>query len=119
MIHLTRVRTLRSLLLTTALGLSAPAALAQEPALAVVEKKASQLAFYNSSGERVAGIPVGETPHEIVRDPNGRYLYVTDNGVVTRWEDDPALIELRSHRLITIQIGTQLSELPNFVWTGT
>ena len=43
----------------------------------------------------------------------------TDNGVVTRWDDDPALIPLTSHRLITIQIGTQLTELPNFVWTGT
>ena len=46
-------------------------------------------------------------------------FYVTDNGVVTRWDDDPALIELKSHRLITIQIGTQLTELPNFTWTGT
>jgi len=46
-------------------------------------------------------------------------FYVTDNGVVTRWDDDPALIPLTSHRLITIQIGTQLTELPNFVWTGT
>lgn len=46
-------------------------------------------------------------------------FYVTDNGVVTRWDDDPALIELQSHRLITIQIGTQLTELPNFIWTGT
>ena len=40
-------------------------------------------------------------------------------GVVTRWDDDPTLIPLTSHRLITIQIGTQLTELPNFVWTGT
>ena len=46
-------------------------------------------------------------------------FYVTDNGVVTRWDDDPGLIELKSHRLITIQIGTQLTELPNFIWTGT
>ena len=46
-------------------------------------------------------------------------FYVTDNGVVTRWDDDPALIELKSHRLITIQIGTQLTALPNFAWTGT
>jgi len=46
-------------------------------------------------------------------------FYITDNGVVTRWDDDPNAIELKSHRLITIQIGTQLTELPNFVWTGT
>jgi hypothetical protein len=46
-------------------------------------------------------------------------FYVTDNGVVTRWDDDPADIPLVSHRLITIQIGSQLTALPNFTWTGT
>ena len=33
-------------------------------------------------------------------------FYVTDNGVVTRWDDDPGTIELRSHRLITIQMAS-------------
>jgi hypothetical protein len=46
-------------------------------------------------------------------------FYVTDNGVTTVHDGDPGTIELTSHRLITIQIGTQLNELPNFVWTGT
>lgn len=46
-------------------------------------------------------------------------FYVTDNGVVTRYDGDPAAIELRSHRLITIQIGSQLTAIPNFTWTGT
>jgi hypothetical protein len=46
-------------------------------------------------------------------------FYVTDNGVTVIHDGDPATIELKSHRLITIQIGTQLTELPNFVWTGT
>jgi DNA-binding beta-propeller fold protein YncE len=85
MIRSSTDRTLHLLALAATLSLSVAAAFAQEPALAVVEKKASQLALYNSSGERVASIPVGETPHEIVRDPNGRYLYVTDNGVL--WMD--------------------------------
>ena len=58
---------------------------AQEPALAVVEKKASQVGFYTSAGERVAGVAVGETPHEMLLDPDGRHLYVTDNGVL--WMD--------------------------------
>jgi len=58
---------------------------AQEPALVVVEKKASQVGFYTSAGERVAGVPVGETPHEMALDPDGRRLYVTDNGVL--WMD--------------------------------
>jgi len=85
MIRPNPVRTLHPLALAAALALSAAAAFAQEPSLAVVEKKASQLAFYNSSGERVAGIPVGETPHEIVLGPDGRYLYTSDNGVL--WMD--------------------------------
>lgn len=65
--------------------LCATALLAQEPALVVVEKKASQVGFYNSSGERVAGVAVGETPHEMVLAPDGRTLYVSDNGVL--WMD--------------------------------
>ena len=61
------------------------AAAADDVALVVVEKKASQIGFYTSAGERVAGVAVGETPHEMVLDPNGRYLYVSDNGVL--WMD--------------------------------
>ena len=34
------------------------------------------------------------------------------------YDGDPAAIELTSHRLITIQIGTPLTEIPNFTWTG-
>lgn len=45
--------------------------------------------------------------------------YVTDNGVTVVHDGDPSTVELKSHRLITIQIGSQLNELPNFVWTGT
>jgi DNA-binding beta-propeller fold protein YncE len=58
---------------------------AQEPALLVVEKKVGEIAFYTSAGERVAGVKVGETPHEMVLDPDGRRLYVSDNGVL--WMD--------------------------------
>ena len=58
------------------------AASAQEPVLVVVEKKASQVGFYTASGERVAGVAVGKTPHEMVLDPDGRHLYVSDNGVL-------------------------------------
>ncbi|MBI1356985.1 MAG: beta-propeller fold lactonase family protein [Acidobacteria bacterium] len=66
------------------LALAVPV-VAQEPALVVVEKKASQVGFYTSAGERVAGVAVGETPHEMLLDPDGRRLYVTDNGVL--WMD--------------------------------
>ncbi|MEQ8955801.1 MAG: YncE family protein, partial [Gammaproteobacteria bacterium] len=56
-----------------------------DPFLVAVEKKASEVGFYNSSGERVAGVPVGQTPHEMILDPDGRHLYVSDNGVL--WMD--------------------------------
>ena len=58
---------------------------ADDVALVVVEKKASQVGFYTSAGERVAGVAVGETPHEMVLGPDGRLLYVSDNGVL--WMD--------------------------------
>jgi hypothetical protein len=45
-------------------------------------------------------------------------FYVTDNGVTTLFTGDPATIELRSHREITIQIGTPLNAIPNYTWTG-
>ena len=46
-------------------------------------------------------------------------IYVTDNnGVVSEatgnWRD----IELLSHREITIQVGTPVTEIPNFTWSG-
>lgn len=58
---------------------------ADEVALVVVEKKASQVGFYTSAGERVTGVAVGETPHEMALGPDGRLLYVSDNGVL--WMD--------------------------------
>jgi hypothetical protein len=45
-------------------------------------------------------------------------FFVTDNGVPVRYTGDPNAIELTSKRLITIQIGTPLSALPNITWTG-
>jgi len=56
-----------------------------DPVLVVVEKKASEVGFYTSSGERIAGVPVGQSPHEMILDPDGRHLYVSDNGVL--WMD--------------------------------
>jgi len=64
--------------------LTAPA-LAQEPALLVVEKKANAVGFYTSAGERVSGAKVGLTPHEVVLDPTRAEAYVSDNGVL--WMD--------------------------------
>lgn len=45
-------------------------------------------------------------------------VYVTDNGIVTQNTGDWSAIELNTHREITIQVGTAITEIPNFVWTG-
>ena len=46
-------------------------------------------------------------------------VYQTDDGVVTEvpgnWQD----IELKSHREITIAVGTPITEIPNITWSGT
>lgn len=45
-------------------------------------------------------------------------VYITDNGTSTKVEDaDWSNIELKDHRLITIELGTPLTEIPNFTWT--
>lgn len=45
-------------------------------------------------------------------------VYVTDNGVVTEADGDWHAIELTSHREVTIQIGTPITEIPNFTWSA-
>lgn len=45
-------------------------------------------------------------------------FYVTDNGVVALYSGDPSKITLVSHREITIQVGTPISEIPNYTWSG-
>ena len=45
-------------------------------------------------------------------------VYVTDqNGVVTEATGDWNDLELLSHREITIQVGSEIPEIPNFTWT--
>lgn len=45
-------------------------------------------------------------------------VYITDNGTSTKVEEaDWSNIELKDHRLITIELGTPLTEIPNFSWT--
>lgn len=45
-------------------------------------------------------------------------FFVTDGGTTVRYTGDPNAIELTSKRLITIQIGTPLTAIPNITWTG-
>jgi hypothetical protein len=45
-------------------------------------------------------------------------VYVTDAGVVSRPSGDWHAIELTSHREVTIQLGTAITEIPNITWNG-
>lgn len=45
-------------------------------------------------------------------------VYVTDDGEVTEVTENWGDIELTSHRLITIQVGTAIDEIPNITWNG-
>jgi YVTN family beta-propeller protein len=66
----------------------ATALLAPDPAaFAVVEKIAGQVSFYTAEGRHLGSVKVGEHPHEIVRSPDKRYLYVSDNGIL--WMTNP------------------------------
>jgi len=64
----------------------AAAVLAQEPYMAVVEKKAGMLAFYSEEGKRLSEIKVGTYPHEMAFSRDRKLLYITDNGLV--WMTD-------------------------------
>jgi hypothetical protein len=58
-------------------------------------------------GDNFAGI----TGKEVV-------VYVTDAGVVSQATGDWRNIELLSHREITVQIGTAITEIPNYTWSA-
>jgi hypothetical protein len=45
-------------------------------------------------------------------------VFVVDNGTVTENTGDWSAIELTSHRTITIQVGTDISAVPNVTWSG-
>jgi YVTN family beta-propeller protein len=65
----------------------APAAAAEAPYIAVIEKIAGAVGFYSESGAQLAQVKVGPFPHEAVLSPDGRYLYVSCNGVLWMTED--------------------------------
>jgi hypothetical protein len=44
--------------------------------------------------------------------------YLVENGQISRYQGDPAAIELTSHRHVVIQIGSTLTEVPYFTWSG-
>ncbi len=54
--------------------------------LAVVEKKGAALGFYNAAGKRLGFVKTAIHPHEMVYSPDGRFLYVSENGLL--WMTD-------------------------------
>src|SRR5436190_7689084 len=55
--------------------------------LLVGEKVSHSVGFYRADGARIVSIPVGKHPHELAMSPDGKYLYVSDNGML--WMTDP------------------------------
>jgi YVTN family beta-propeller protein len=64
-----------------------PAVAAEAPYIAVIEKVAGAVGFYAESGAQLAQVKVGPFPHEAALSPDGRYLYVSCNGVLWMTED--------------------------------
>lgn len=62
-------------------------ALAAQPVLLVGQKIANSVGFYTLEGRLLATVGVGERPHEIALSPDGRFAYVSDNGIL--WMTDP------------------------------
>jgi YVTN family beta-propeller protein len=92
------------LLLTILLPL---AAVAQQAAIAVVEKKAGMVSFYDASNRRIGEVKVGSFPHETAFSLDRKLLYVTDNGLL--WMTDPgegvnsiSIIDLATRKKIGI-----------------
>ncbi len=82
-------------------------AAAERADLLVVEKKNNAVGFYASSGARVAGVPVGSTPHEMVLSRDGRLAFVSDNGVLWMDYDGPggntlSIIDVENRRRVGI-----------------
>jgi YVTN family beta-propeller protein len=50
--------------------------------LLVLQKEGSSLGFYKPDGTRLAAVPVGQHPHEMVLSSDGRFAYTTDNGTM-------------------------------------
>ena len=57
------------------------------PSLAVVEKISGSVGFYTADGQLKGEVKVGNFPHEAVLSPDGRLLYVSDNGVLWMTEE--------------------------------
>jgi YVTN family beta-propeller protein len=60
---------------------------AEEATLAVVQKISGTVGFYTAEGKHLTDVKLGDHPHEAALSPDGRLLYVTDNGIL--WMTNP------------------------------
>jgi len=63
------------------------AAFGQQKGFVVVQKLSGTVGFYDAAGKHIADAKVGQHPHEMALTPDGKTLYVSDNGVVWMTED--------------------------------
>jgi YVTN family beta-propeller protein len=92
--------------------LCAGAAVADETQFLVVQKLSGTVGFYDAAGKHLADVSVGTHPHEMALSPDGKTLYVSDNGVV--WmtdtgdgENTVSVIDVSSRRrTAVIDLGT-------------
>ncbi|MBM3793348.1 MAG: YncE family protein [Acidobacteria bacterium] len=81
-----------------------PFLLAAAPALLVVQKGSSTVAFYTLEGKLLSTVPVGTHPHEVAVSTDGKFAYVTDNGTMKieqagRGGNSVSIIDIPGRRL--------------------
>ena len=64
------------------------------------------------------GMPLQTTNVAGITDKPLTAVYVVDNNTVTAFTGDPATIELTSHRHIVLQLGTPITQIPIYSWSG-
>ncbi len=83
----------------------------QTAAFVIGEKLSGSIGFYDANFNRIGDVKVGTHPHEIVLTPDGKTLYVADNGVMWMTETAPgdntvSIVDIASmKRTATINLG--------------
>jgi len=86
-------------------------ACAAEPSLAIIEKAAGHIGFYDSAGKALSEVSVGRHPHEMVFSADGRFLFTTDNGVLlmtekTEGENTVSIVDVaKREKAGTVDLG--------------
>ena len=68
--------------------------------------------FFQTWGQSLTSTNIADLTGMPVR------VFVTDNGVATENTGDWTAIELTTRRHITIQVGTDITEIPQYTWVG-